>query len=351
MHDILKVVDFISKKSKKEKKISCFFIGNTSKNYKKSYYLTTVRENKNFIFSSVIVYSDFIVKKISKIIDGNIDFILVDSEKKILSKKKNFLFNIERTVKENIFKSQIRIYKGNDLTALSVATFINNYFIGDIKGVGGKKVIILGAGNIGFKLGLMLVESGAHVDLYRRDKKKLKAIVNAINIIKPIATVSNCYFLKEIPSDLSKYDIILTASNGSKIIDFKKIKNCSKNNLLIDIGKENFSEKAITNLRKKNVNIFRTDITSSYLSYLDNIFYTEKNFKKNNNILKIKNYHFINVGTLGKKGDIIVNDTNKPKVIYGVCDGNGGIKKLNDVKKKILLKEIFLNSNLILKYE
>ena len=36
-----------------------------------------------------------------------------------------------------------------------------------------KKILILGAGNIGFKLGLKMVENGGNVYLYRRSKKIL----------------------------------------------------------------------------------------------------------------------------------------------------------------------------------
>ena len=95
-------------------------------------------------------------------------------------------------------KSKIYTYKGNDLTVQASDTFLNNYFLKDIRGLGGKKILILGSGNIGSKLVLKLVESGAEVFLYRRNLKKLKKIVETINLLLPkvLKQNQNCIILK-----------------------------------------------------------------------------------------------------------------------------------------------------------
>jgi hypothetical protein len=103
MNDLKTVLSTIVKKSKEKKKISCFFIGNTKKKEERDYYITPVRENERFIFSSCIVFNDSLAKNIAKILDGNIDYILVDAEKKIDSKHKfSGLSNIERSVKDSV---------------------------------------------------------------------------------------------------------------------------------------------------------------------------------------------------------------------------------------------------------
>ena len=155
----------------KSKKIRCFFLGNTVKKENSNFYVTPVRENRKFIYASAVIYNDFSAKKIAKRIDGKVDFLLIDTEKKVISKKKNIYVNIERAVKETIKKTKIFTYKGNDLTVQAGETFLNNFFLKDIRGIGAKNILILGSGNVGFKLGIKLVENGANVFLYRRKRK------------------------------------------------------------------------------------------------------------------------------------------------------------------------------------
>ena len=66
---------------------------------------------------------------------------------------------------------------------------IDQYFNNDLRGVAGKKIGIIGVGNIGSKVALYLTEKGAKVYLNRRDIKKLKKISSAINLIKPIMKI------------------------------------------------------------------------------------------------------------------------------------------------------------------
>ena len=75
-------------------------------------------------------------------------------------------------VKENTKISKTYPYKANDITVNSAETLISN-FIKNILEVFINNINIRG-GNIGFKLGLKLNESGSNIYLYRRDKKVKK---------------------------------------------------------------------------------------------------------------------------------------------------------------------------------
>ena len=75
----------------KSKKIRCFFLGNTVKRENSSFYVTAIRENKKFIYASAIIFNDFSAKKIAEIIDGKVDFLLIDTEKKNYLKEKKCL--------------------------------------------------------------------------------------------------------------------------------------------------------------------------------------------------------------------------------------------------------------------
>jgi hypothetical protein len=130
-----------------------------------------------------------------------------------------------------------------------------------------------------------------------------------------------------------------------------KVKGVRKKTLVIDIGKGNFSEDAIRYLIENRVNIFRLDVTSSYFSYLDNLLYTEKIYDKKNYILNKNSITFVSAGILGQKNDVIVDDVNHPKLIYGICDGKGKFIQINNLKKKNEIMRIYKLTGLKLIYE
>ena len=340
MIDLLKTLSSIAKKAKKENKLICFFLGNTKKLENKKYYFTPVRENEKVIFFGAVIYNDSIAEKIAKIVDGKVDYIFVDIEKKVKSKNnKHSLVNIERTIKEKIKKSKIRVYKANDLAITSTEALVNKFFLNDKRGLGGKKIIIFGAGNIGFKLALKFVESGAITFLYRRRKKLSNEFSKILNLVKPEGTLSKVFAINERPKDLKKFDIIIAATDKSNVIKHTQIKNIKRNSLLIDVGKGNFSRQAILQLNKKKIDIYRLDITPSYFSYIENTIYTDQKYDKKNFSKVFNRIRLVAQGIVGQKNDIIVDDVQRPKKIFGVCNGFGSLisftqkQKLNFVKK------------------
>ena len=65
-----------------------------------SFNISFTRESSKFIYSSIIIYNDFFAKKkICNYIDGKVDYIFVDSEKKTISKNYKNLVNLEKSVK------------------------------------------------------------------------------------------------------------------------------------------------------------------------------------------------------------------------------------------------------------
>ena len=124
MKELLNLINTIKKKNVKKK--VCFFLGNTKKLENRKFFFTPIRENENFIIFGAIVYSDQIAKKILKVIDGKIDMILVDIEKKIKAKNKtNGIVNIERSAKDVVKKSKLYIYKANDLAVSAAETLLS----------------------------------------------------------------------------------------------------------------------------------------------------------------------------------------------------------------------------------
>lgn len=351
MKELKKILQSLKIRNKVKKKL-CFFLGNTKKLETKGYYITPIRENRNFIFFGAVVFNDFVTKKILKIIDGKVDIILIDIEKKIKSKNKKVrLVNIERSAKDVVKKTKIYVYKANDLAVNAAETLLYNIFLNDKRGLGGKKILILGIGNIGFKIALKFVESGSIVSVYRRQKKLLNNFVKTINQIKPQGTISKVNVLNKYPPIFKNYDVVLTTADRTNIVSIKNLEGITKKTILIDVGKGNFSNESINYLRSKKIDVYRLDTTSSYFSYLDNVFFTYNQYNKISYIKKIKNYRFISQGIAGQKDDIILDDLTSPKKIIGICNGNGGLNKHNLREKKLILKKIKKTFKINLSYD
>ena len=338
---IEEVLNILEKYSKKSKKKKCFLISSTSKKINKSFFVTPIRESKKSFYSGAVVFENKTAEEIAKKIDGKVDYVYVDLEKKI-SNKKDKLVNIERCVKENIKTSIIKNYKSNDITVNSVETFVNDYFANDARGVGGKNILIIGSGNIGSKVALRLVESGAHINLFRRNRKKLNIISKAINYVKPRYTKAECKSINYEKIDFNDYDVIIGCSNTKfkiKKIESKKVK---KRQLILDVGKAVFEDKILDDLSRKNEFIFRIDVESMLSSFIDSTIETESFFKSN--FIKSHNeFNLVKKGLLGRKGDIIVDNVDNPKKIIGVCGNEGELtnidyNKINFLKSKIIKK-------------
>ena len=108
--------------------------------------------------------------------------------------------------------------------------------------------------------------------------------------------------------------------------------------IIIDAGKGTMQNDAIELAQRRNIKIFRTDITAALSGLIDKSLEMEKIMDKNFNIKKEKNYTLVSQGLLGSKNDIIVDDVNNPKFIYGVCNGKGDfLRKLNKNQNRLIL--------------
>ena len=339
------MLEVLKKKIKiinKSKKIKVFYFGSTVKKESNNFYLTEIKENRKFIYFGAVIFNNYHAKQIAKIIDGNVDLALIDIEKKILSKRKSVLINIERSVKDVLINTKIFTYKGNDLTVQACETLINYLYIKDARGVGGKKILVLGSGNIGFKISQKLVESGGSVYMYRRNQTILDKAVFTINALSPKATVAKAKKVKSIERNLNKYDLIIGTTNGKPLINKEHIQKLKKNIIIIDVGKGIFNKDALNLAINKNMSLHRLDITPAYDGYLENVYSTQK--LNNTNLIKSKIIHNIKIvkrGVLSQAGTVIVDNVKIPKKIYGISDGKGSFKKTNKKKISIIKKLIF----------
>tara|TARA_Y100000748_G_C15156168_1_gene355951 strand:- start:4 stop:324 length:321 start_codon:yes stop_codon:yes gene_type:complete len=84
---ISEVLTFLKKHAISKKKKSCFLVGTTKKKSRQDYYFTPYRESQKTVYTGAIVYDNRTARKLAKKIDGKVNYVFVDIEKKITNKK------------------------------------------------------------------------------------------------------------------------------------------------------------------------------------------------------------------------------------------------------------------------
>lgn len=312
----------------KSKKIG-FVISTTSKFSNEKTIFLPIRKTNYGIFGAVSIYDLTIGKEIAKFLDGKIDVILVDGENKLKQ-----LSNLVQEISKITSKTPVMSFKNNDLTTNSADALISFLLKNNIT----KKISIIGLGNIGTKLSLKLVERGFEVYVASKNLQRTKKIALALNLIKPRYCKSKIY-----PTHLDNVtqnsDLLVGFSSGPSYISTEIIEKMKNDSILIDGGVGTIDKEGIKKAKSKNIQIYRLDIRSGFISEVTLLF-ENQNFIHNISGKKtLDGITIVAGGYYGNHGDIIVDDIKKPTTIIGIADGFGGLIKKNFTKSMIEKKE------------
>ena len=337
-------------------KMVVFSISTTAKQ-EEGAYLTPVRESKDFVLTGCIIFNQKIILKLIKIIDGVVDIILVDSEKKIplriggdsKSEPESYQTvgyvetgSISKICFEYIKKSKAFEFKPNDLTVNAAWSFLSQRF----RFLSGKKISILGAGNIGSKLALKLVECGAEVHLHRRDFYKGHHIVHGLNLIKPEGVIANIHFHQNIIQASFLSDILIGASSGHPVIDSDVINSVKKNCLVVDLGKNNLTKNAIKIATQNLIEIYRADVTPAIESHIYEVLKMQDILENSYGKKDLGFCNIVSGGFFGSSGDVVVDLINNPKRVIGVAQGDGVLKQILNKNDKNNINKIISKFNI-----
>jgi hypothetical protein len=324
-----------------EKKLTGFTIGNTTKLCDQNFYFTPIRNTSIMIVGGVIVYTEEQALHIAKYIDGQVDYILVDAEKKLpnSSSLTGEAANIERTVREALEVSKLWIYKGNDLSVEAVDGLLTQLTRKSVRGIGGKKVAILGGGNLGAKLALKLVERGANVFLTRRNQDYLEKIVEAINLIKPVYTQAKLVGVMTNEEAVRGAEVLIVCTPGKPVVDRGMISSLARKAIVIDAGKGTLFEDAILFCEKRKIKIYRLDITAAFEGMIHSFRTAESILDRRYGRRKMYGENLVSGGFLARRDEIVVDNIREPLQVFGIADGRGDfVRKLSDSQKSRIAK-------------
>jgi hypothetical protein len=267
----------------------------------------------NFIVTDETTAIDFFHQ-----VDGKIPVIVVDCE----SKQNIDLYAI---AKKYIQKSEVYTNKPNDLAVESTDVLLQHHFSGDLDG---KNILIIGTGNIAFKLALRLAERNIQVFIDGRNEHKVRQIVETINMVIPSYSK---YEVRKMDANHfeGNLDAIIPFISAEKAISETYTKWLHEASISIDGGIGNFSEDYIASALAKNTKIIRLDVRIA-LPFMEasiiSLFPTFDFFERVSGEKVIEGLNVVAGGIIGKEGSVIVNQIENPDQIIGIANGYGGVK-------------------------
>lgn len=315
--EIQKSLRLLKKESSSIGSRSALVITVTTQELDNNFEIFPFRYFTNYVCLPIGVKNTSIGIHIAKVIDGKVDTIFVDAENKLLTCQ-NLFDKVFSVVK----KSKIFPIKGNDFTADSAFSVIFTI----LKNTFRKKILIVGAGNIGSKVALKLIECGAQVFIINSTKLSTYKRASAINIMKPAECKSQVMPITKgkIPRNL---DCIIGFTRGIPVITKDIVDNLKTGGLLLDGGTGTISKSGIDEAKRKKVMVLRLDIRIGFAYYASFILNTKEFVTKAVGKKKLDGFNIVSGGIIGEKGDIIVDNVRKPSRIIGVSNGTGGVVK------------------------
>lgn len=327
--DLWAVLERVRKISKRDGKVTGFCVGNTTKKSGDDYFFTPIRNTSLCVCGSVVIDRVLFAEILFRELDGQVDYFFVDTEKKISPElyTEHDAGNVERTARQIVKHTKVLTYKANDLVVDSIDAFLAQKYEGDERGVGGKKVAVVGLGNIGFKLALKLTERGAETHVVRRHTAKLRTMVDALNMAKPYGTIAKVFGTSKIEEAVLNADVVIGLTPGTQDVQPEMIELVKPNAILIDAGKGSFSPEAVSCAERRGLLVWRSNVQTSFEAQVVLLFKTEAFIKQSYGRRWVEGVSIVSGGIVAKAGEFVVDNIYSPTEIYGLADGAGDFKR------------------------
>lgn len=227
---------------------------------------------------------------------------------------------------------KISAFKPNDLAVESAEEFV-------VQKVGfrpGPVVTIFGFGNIGFKLAIKLYEHGFRVNINGLNEAGDSEIFDHLaNFMR--GSGKFVFFPKQDNSALAGTDAIIGCFPGVPGISAEDIASVERTTLLLDVGNGSFDESAVNETIRRNMPVHVLDVQPGWNGFVRRFQLTSGIIGSSESRQVSPDLCIVNIGVLGKAGDVLVDNVDDPKSVLGVCNGVGDLEYGSDAEAKIQL--------------
>jgi hypothetical protein len=273
-----------------------------------------VHESSSYLMANCDMVDKKQILEVVKKIDGIVDFILVDDDKKRVE-----LQDLTELISKSAKKSVVLPYKEANTWVRAIEEFITQ----KAKGAAGLKIIIAGINDICNKLALSLMERGARVYLYDSDKKKADEHVRAINALGLKASF-RAESVKNLEHACKDADILIGLDFNSPIVTADAMRRVPHNAIVVDATVGAIHHDAIRLAKKRKIPIWRIDMRAATAGEVTTTLRTDM-MVKGAGRGNLGGMPVVAGGYVGNRGDIVVDSISNPTKVIGVADGFGGV--------------------------
>jgi len=271
----------------------------------------SLRQADGILAGNLILRDTAFLPEIVSHFDGVVSRYFVDCEVKAG-------INLSAAVCDLIPQSRRHFFKPNDFTVEAADEWVAQR----MPNLDGACVAIIGAGNIGAKLGLRLAERGCEVRLVGRRTARLDAIVRGLRaILCGSGAVIACPSVLEACAEV---DIIIGCTPGTAAIDTEAVA-ISQASLLLDVGNGCFTRDAIAAAQARGLSLEVLAPTAGWEGFLRRYAATRKLQQGLGRRQLDSGEWIVSRGIMGATGDVLVDDISHPARVIGVCNGLGDL--------------------------
>ena len=192
---------------------------------------------------------------------------------------------------------------------------------------------VVGAGNIGAKIALLLSERGFEVRLVGRKIQDVGALAKALNAIaRGNGVVVGSADPMRACSDA---DLVLGCTSGVPIINADAVAAAAPHALLMDVGNGTFSSEAIIEAHKRSLTLEVLSSTAGWDGFVVRFLSTRKLLLGLGRRQLKSGIWIVSRGVMGEQGDVLVDTISSPSRVIGVCNGLGDLLYGDEAQQKM----------------
>ena len=297
-----------------------------------------VQEEFDCVISSVEVDNPEQLEEVIAAVDGIVDVMLVDSERKGYLDR-----SLDGMAAACARRSLVLAYKDNDVWVRSVDQRIGAM----LQSVRGRRITVCGTDSMALKLALSLLEQGAEVTLTQDEPEHLEACARTL---RQMAVGSISLRLEEDPIDAARgVDVLVKFTHQPPLVSPPMVEVLSPGAIVFDAGIGSVSPEAIPYGNKRGVRIVRPDMRPALAAELASVLGARRIVRQIMGRGEVAGVPVLAGGLVGQYGEIVVDSVSNPSRIVGVADGRGRMihesrpefaGDLVKVEREILRKQI-----------
>ncbi len=223
--------------------------------------------------------------------------------------------DLMRLALEVVHRATIVPTKPNDATIRSLDVLLTHVLGPELTGL---RATVVGTGNLGFKTTLLLCERGATVTVDGRSPEAVARTVAAVGAVLPPFTPT----APTAAGQDGAADLLVTAVSAPAVVGVEWVDRLAPGAVVIDVGIDNVSAAFCGAALDAGIRVLRLDTRAAEAQVLwPAPGFFEGTFGEG----VINGVRVVAGGVVGRRGDVVVDDTANPRHVVGVASGSGGL--------------------------